>query len=278
MSEPSRPRPVVPEGLLGRFADAAGLVMLERRDRGRRRTAPVGEAAAEAGFYALLPGEHAARLEALLDHVEARADDAIARVVAGDFPPRGEARAALALFIGLALLLGRGQRAAIGERAALLGQLIESRLPEDEEEGPPAPDLLAPAADAVILDQEPVRVTLADLPRVARLLSARIWQLVRFPRPHLLTSDTPVVLWSRPGSANPYPAGLGAADEVRVPLDPRHALILARTAPAGEVVRDLGDRHASALNRTVAEVAQRWMFSHPDSDPMMDVELAPPNP
>jgi hypothetical protein len=60
---------------------------------------------------------------------------------------------------------------------------------------------------------------------------------------------------------------------VRVPLDARHALIVARRAPAGEIVRDLGERHARALNRTVAEAAAEWMYYHPQSDPLEGVEL-----
>jgi hypothetical protein len=67
--------------------------------------------------------------------------------------------------------------------------------------------------------------------------------------------------------------GLGSAHEVRIPLDARHALIVARHAPAGEIVRDLDERHARALNRTIAEAAAEWMYYHPESDPLEGVEL-----
>jgi hypothetical protein len=120
-----------------------------------------------------------------------------------------------------------------------------------------------------------VRLGLSALPALARLLSARTWQLVAFPRPALITGDTPAVLWTRAQALMPFGIRLGVADEVRVPLSPRHALILARHAPAGEVVRELGDRHAAALNRTVAEAAHEWMYYHPASDPLEGVELAP---
>ena len=91
----------------------------------------------------------------------------------------------------------------------------------------------------------------------------------------LLTGDTPAVLWTRPGAPIAHRWGLAGADEVRVPLDPRHALIVARHAPAGEVVRELDERHARALNRTVAEATHLWMYYHPGSDPLERVELAP---
>ena len=115
--------------------------------------------------------------------------------------------------------------------------------------------------------------SLASMPALARQLAARTWQVVRFPTPVLLTSDTPVVLWAPSAAAKVYQVGLGSAHEVRVPLDARHALIVARRAPAGEIVRDLGERHARALNRTVAEGAAEWMYYHPASDPLEGVEL-----
>ena len=111
------------------------------------------------------------------------------------------------------------------------------------------------------------------VPLLARQLAARTWQLVRFPSRVLLTTDTPAVLWTPSEAAKPYQIGLGSAHEVRVPLDPRHALIVARHAQAGEIVRDLSDRHARALNRTVAEAAAEWMYYHPESDPLEGVEL-----
>src|SRR5262249_25769969 len=102
--------------------------------------------------------------------------------------------------------------------------------------------------------------SLASVPALARQLAARTWQLVRFPSRVLLTSAPPVVLWAPSASAKPYQVGLGSAHEVRVPLDPRHALIVARRAPAGEIVRDLSERQARALNRTVAEAAAEWIY------------------
>jgi hypothetical protein len=141
--------------------------------------------------------------------------------------------------------------------------------------GPAAISAEAGAESVLIAGEPPVRRSLAAVPLLARQLAWRTWQLVRFPAPVLLTSDTPAVLWVPPSVAKPHQVGLAAADEVRVPLDPRHALIIARRAQAGEIVRDLGERQARALNRTVAEAAAEWMYSHPESDPLEGVELPP---
>jgi hypothetical protein len=135
-----------------------------------------------------------------------------------------------------------------------------------------APEAARPP-DVLLPGQPPVGRSLAAMPALARQLAARTWQLVRFPDPVLLTSDTPVVLWAPSTAGKAYQVGLGSAHEVRVPLDARHALIVARQAPAGEIVRDLGARQARALNRTVAEGAVEWMYYHPESDPLEGVEL-----
>jgi hypothetical protein len=305
-------RPALPAVLLARFADEAGQVMAERRDRGRRLLVPVAQAAVDAGAFTVSPaGTSGSTLDRLLAEMDGRAGRAIDALLTGAFPPAPGDRAAIALLLALQLLVGRGHRERAIRAAALLGQVIAGNLPggedSEEEEGeseaaeegdetteeegdetteeeggeesPEAAEALA--GDEAEAEDEQVEIDVVDtpldltpVPELARLLAARTWQLVRFPSPALLTGDTPAVLWTRPGSSTAQRWGLGGADEVRVPLDPRHALIVARHAPAGEVVRDLDDRHARALNRTVAEATHLWMYYHPASDPLERVELA----
>lgn len=273
---------------------------------------------AELGRYALVADRtDAPALARLLAEVEARGAEAVQRITAGAFPPRESDRASLALVLAAQLLLGRYHRAEAGRMATLVGQLIVSTIEESEEdeeeaevaeeapeeapeeaevdepespgmEGPAAPKARAArkpeavggasAPDVMLPGRPPVGRSLASMPALARQLAARTWQVVRFPAPVLLTSDTPVVLWAPSAAAKLYQVGLGSAHEVRVPLDARHALIVARRAPAGEIVRDLGERQARALNRTVAEGAAEWMYYHPASDPLEGVELPSPEP
>jgi uncharacterized protein DUF4238 len=265
MPEPIVSCRVVPEFLLRRFADPVGRLMAERRDRSRRLTLSVAQAAEEAGVYAA-----SAAVGRLADEVEARAERVVSAMVAGAFPPPADDRAYLAVFLALQLALARSHRAAAVQNAGILDRIIAASLEEllageaDTEKDPKPP-----ASD----DSSPAR-SLAPVPSLARLAAARTWQLVRFPGRQLLTSDAPVVLWSRPGALKPYQHGLAANAEARFPLDPSHALVVARTAPAGEVIRPLEARHARALNRTVAESAHTWMYYHPESDPLEGVELA----
>ena len=294
---PALERPLVPRFLLAGFADATGQLMAERRDRTRRRLVLVDAAVAELGRYSLAPARaDAAALASLLAEAEARAAEAARRITAGAFPPLGTDRASLALVLAGQLVLGRYHRAEAGRAATVVGQLIVSTIEaadedeEDDEEAAeeteaeskrPAPDPPAVRGarepDVLLPGQPPVGRSLASLPALARQLAARTWQMVRFPTPVLLTSDTPVVLWAPSAATKLYQVGLGSAHEVRVPLDARHALIVARHAPAGEIVRDLGERHARALNRTVAEAAAEWMYYHPESDPLERVELQSPD-
>jgi Protein of unknown function (DUF4238) len=291
-------RPLVPRFLLGGFADAAGQLMAERRDRTRRRLISADAAVGELGGYTLAT-EHAATpaLAGLFADAEARAADAVLRAIGGTFPPRGADRASLALVLAVQLLLGRFHRAAAARTAALVGQLIVATIEEaeaaraesSEEEDPddagtaepPAvepPETRPAAAPEALLLGASASHSLTAVPLLARQLAARTWQLVRFPSRVLLTTDTPAVLWAPTAAAKPYQVGLGAAHELRVPLDPRHALIVARHAQAGEIVRDLSERHARALNRTVAEAAAEWIYYHPESDPLEGVELPSPEP
>jgi hypothetical protein len=299
MSPIALERPMVPRFLLSGFADASGQLMAERRDRTRRRLVAVDAAVTELGRYAV-PADHAdgPALSRLLAEIEARASAAAAQIRGGAFPPPAPDRASLALVLAGQLLLGRYHRAEAGRAATLVGQLIVSTIegaetadeelddteteaaesasvdpePEPEEDRAPGSHAARPP-DVLLPGQPPVGRSLAAMPALARQLAARTWQLVRFPDPVLLTSDTPVVLWAPSSAGKLYQVGLGSAHEVRVPLDARHALIVARHAPAGEIVRDLGARQARALNRTVAEGAAEWMYYHPASDPLEGVEL-----
>lgn len=265
---------LLPPFLLRRFADGAGQVIMERRDRARRSLVSVETAVAECGAFEAASGADAPALAGLLVRCEAGAEAAVARILAGTFPPAGEDRAYLAAFVALRLLLGRAHREGLGEMAEVLGSLIVAKLEQTGEDvdsletGPePAPDVLVHDAETT------TRGALAGWPRLARALSGRTWQLVRFPGRPLLTAETPVAVWRKPGSTE-RPTALG--DEVRMPLDPSHGLVMARVARLGEVVRDLEAPHARALNRTMAETARRWMVYHPEGDPLDAVELAHP--
>ncbi len=114
-----------------------------------------------------------------------------------------------------------------------------------------------------------------NTPVVARMLYARHWHLTFFTRKSLVTSDSPVVL--RPMLR--YPTGtsvaVGDAAEVQVPLDRRAALSM-RAAGRGDQLVPGSAKIAVDLNQAVASNARRFLFHHPDDDPLAG--LASPSP
>ena len=95
MSPLALERPLVPRFLLAGFADPAGQLMAERRDRTRRQLVLVDAAVAELGRYTLASDRaDAPALARLLAESEARAAEAVQRITAGAFPPREPDRAA----------------------------------------------------------------------------------------------------------------------------------------------------------------------------------------
>lgn len=103
------------------------------------------------------------------------------------------------------------------------------------------------------------------------ILASMHWTLVEFRSPVVATSDHPVVLW--PGgvaSRSPQftPLGVGALDclEVRLPLSPRHAVLMTWLDDEDSRVR--GTRqHAAHFNAFTIASAERQWFHLPAATP-----------
>jgi len=111
---------------------------------------------------------------------------------------------------------------------------------------------------------------------VAEMLYERDWRLTFYNRRSLATCDAPVVL--RPMIR--YPDGttvaVGTAAEIQVPLDRRVALsILSRRRRGDERVPGV-TKTAMDLNRATAGNARRYVFHHPDDDPLHGLALPQP--
>jgi hypothetical protein len=110
---------------------------------------------------------------------------------------------------------------------------------------------------------------------VAQMLYARSWVLTFYERRSLATSDTPVVLL--PGPSHPAGIGIGIANagEIHVPLDRRVALSMGDSSfPDG---RAKGvTKTALYLNDATAKNARRYVFHHPDDDPLYHLTLPEP--
>jgi len=111
--------------------------------------------------------------------------------------------------------------------------------------------------------------------QVAKMLYERDWVLTFYERKSLATSDTPVVLRPAPGHAAGMGIGIANAVEIHVPLDRRAALSRGDSS--------FGDGRAAGVTKTavylndaMAKNARRYVFHHPDDDPLRGLTLPEP--
>ena len=100
------------------------------------------------------------------------------------------------------------------------------------------------------------------------------WTLVEFARPLIATSDHPVVLWPGgeargPGAIQVTQAGIMECIEVRLPLSPKHAVLMTWADKPDDVdTRCRGTRtHAGNFNGFTVPTADRQWFHQPGSTP-----------
>lgn len=270
--------------------------VLARDDRQRAFTASVDKVLVEKDFYSLhTAAGRSADLERLLARIEGEGANAIARMTSGAFPPNHEDRAAIALFVSAQWLRGWDMREAT---EAMLRRMIEIRLVNTtresvrclfQEELGRTPttqeidDLVAFAKDPRQYRVEvPANRWLVFLLSVivgsTRVFDARKWQLLRLAKGALVTSDAPVSLVANP-SPRPWTGiGLATADEIVMPLDRSHALVMHRDASSPEAIRVAGQAEALLINLRTAANGRKFIVHHPDDDPLSGIDLPPSRP
>jgi hypothetical protein len=285
---------LVPQMYLRRFADDESRLTAVPRDKaGQRVTLTVRKAAAEVGFYAIPADDlepHARQghdpevVEHALADIESACASHIDRILDGEIPPPTEtARLQLSLFIALQHTRGWRFRRDLADLARLTAPaFIRQSITADRVRA----TLKATGRPAAPKDVEDmlVRLTGPNGPKpvlrqamyvqhavqnaievVAPTLFARRWRLLEFPKPCLAVSDEPVAV--------PVITGKGAANvsELWFPLDRSHALELALRGSEKLVQAPLGK--ARKINRLTASQAERWIFHHPDDDPLADLDI-----
>jgi hypothetical protein len=107
-------------------------------------------------------------------------------------------------------------------------------------------------------------------------LFQRKWLIVRSNAP-FLTSDRPIVLIERQDPNEAWRGiGLGTADIILFVLDRHRALIMQHPLPEhGEGVVEIEPHQARAINSAVLNHARRWLFHHPDDDPLANLPFNP---
>jgi hypothetical protein len=266
----------VNQSYLRRFADDSGLLTAVRLPGDVRFAISAGDATVRKNFYVVrLPdGPESDRAEDGFGQVESNAAVAI-RTLIDDrtWPIPGDVRAHIAEWAALQYLRVPWVRQLAREIA---GALSEVRLPVPTETGKQS-TLLMPADQVDRLGAPAFHIEFIrrQAAVVAEMLYERDWVLTFYNRRSLATSDAPVVL--RPMIR--YPDGttvaMGNAAEVQVPLD-RHVALSMRSRSRGDQRVPGVTKTAVDLNKATAGNARRYVFHHPDDDPLEGLMLPEP--
>lgn len=127
-------------------------------------------------------------------------------------------------------------------------------------------------AEAVFLSDTQRLIKMLDLAaKLSPLLASMHWCLVEFSRPLIATSDQPVVVWPMNARArrpsDPPAVGITAALEIRIPVTPRHLLLLTWADNFDDDATRAGARHhaKNANAFTIAQADRQW-FHLPEAN------------
>jgi hypothetical protein len=297
---------LVPQLLLRRFADADGnLRMVRRDDLTVSLGTSVRNACNEAGFYRIetedlepdhRDGHDPEFLEKILSTFESRAEIAIEHVLNGSPPWSKDDRYHLTMFTALQYVRGWRFRQQMDDLGTLVmrrelasdpegmhrsaKQFLRSEgraaTPEAIDEfitqvlGPSGPRLVSSKPNAI---QTGIQFALEVL---APMLFVRPMRLLHFADDaRLLTSDSPVVTWS-PDHPDERVVALDDSATITLPLSPTAALSFARHGQDAAV--NSGLTRARQINTAAADIADRWIYHQPSTNPLHGLTVPPDKP
>lgn len=287
--------------LLKRFAtEQRKIVMVDRRPPHSARLTSVKNACAECGFYSIpteeleegaRDGHDPEDAELWLADLEGGADPLVTGLVDGRFPPTPEERFTIALFTAMQMTRGWRFRDDMNDVSTAVIQNLVPDIPPTvirdwlRDHGEPHDDRAVRSFRERMLrpDNSP-QVTMTQAFAVHQALRTAVeglterlflrpWRLLRFDHDVLLISDNPVGIWSpAPRGISPT-VGRGNASMIFLPLDRRTALAFA--SHGTDKVSHPGPTRARQINLSVIEDARRWIFHHPDDQPLNDLIVPP---
>ncbi len=298
---------LVPQMVLRRFANSAGRIVMVSRDDPSRApiTTSIKNAAAEAGFYRIdtndvaeshQSGHDPEVVEQTLAAIEGLVRPLLDNLARGRLP-LFEERYRIAQFLALQHVRGPGFREDMNRLGTLAARdhLRQTMTAERAAAYLRQQGLAAGPADAqafldsalgetgptlVMSQPHAMQAALRHAVEVVQpLVYFRAWHVLRFPDPVLLTSDTPVAVWSPP-APDGLPVGIANAAEVYLPVDRQTVLVVTDEhidAAPDQVVDDPAPERAARVNAAVAANAHRWVFHHPNDTPLAKITLPSPS-
>lgn len=201
--------------------------------------------------------------------LEGRANSVFTQLDDGQLPLTTADKTVMAEFIGFQMCRGMQYRdlgrLVFDQRVPALRERVRAVFREH------APDRLAEAEtydlSPLISQNQVVLGVIRTSQLMTNVLVNMRWQLVRWAKPVLLSSDHPAICWRRPHESSPW--GISDAIEVRMPVSPTQALIASwHDGPdVGEVIR--GDKVAAmSMNYHTERHAVDWRFWQPQTKPV----------
>lgn len=279
----------VPQMYVRRFADARNRVLLAARDDpSQRHLSSVKNACCETDFYAVdSTGADAQIFETLLSKVETKAAAGIDELLSSG--SAGSSRHALALFLAIQRVRGPAfRRRFLQVSDAISPTVLANRHGRETYErllrdaGYRDADV-SDALNSMSLDGDievmtrahPVTELFVQAMQQYDTIYQRIWRVLEFAEPCLISSDEPLLTTPPDHTATPLDApdhSLGSA--MWIALDRQHALALTRSGSEGKVRS--GPVRARMINKLAAEAAERWIVCHPDDARHLPTEAQPP--
>lgn len=123
-----------------------------------------------------------------------------------------------------------------------------------------------------------VRHELEIANEMAPAIASMHWNVIRFNRKRLLTSDHPVGLMPHRGTPPWMGTGLFTAEYISLPLSRSTALLVQPLLPDDPRIPEEQPlvptaRFANHLNQLTTHAADRWVYHHPDDDPTGGLDL-----
>lgn len=292
MTQRSTRHHYVPAFYLRRFADQRGRLDAYNRVTQRRITTSVSNTAVESGLYNAIDvnGEVTDAAEHEISIIESRVAPAFDRLIEEPWPPSIEVRSLVANFVALQVTRTRESLhalAAMHDRTTRWGMSMLTReqwrdlyidalgeQPTEEE----LDEVIADFADLDGWQIQPhpnlvVQSIFEGAIPLVEAIASRKWFLQKSRRPLFITSDSPVTMWSSPDAA-PYGVGVFTADELSLPIDSTHSLLMVfDTRGFHESQVEITRSQAKRISQFVANSSYEWVYADPRRRVLDTLEL-----
>lgn len=200
--------------------------------------------------------------------LESRVTEVFAQIDADQLPLSVSSKAVVAEFIGTQMCRGMQYRDLHRWLYDQRESALRARVRELYQEH--APDRMAEAEtyDLTRLrrQNEVVRALVGTSQLLSNVIVNMRWQIIRWAKPILLSSDQPAICWMRPHDSSPW--GASNAVEIRMPLSPTEALVASwhDDPDLAEIIT--GDKVAAmSMNHHTRRHAMDWLYWNPGSKP-----------